>query len=268
VGVEKTALIVAPANERIGRAACTCNARAVRRLPGAHGAPYGRWLGSDRNDDRVTPQEFTCRRYRLVDSLDVQRLATALAMPLSLGLVLGAAGLALVWRVRWWFGVLAMGCDFGLIGVCSLSAVGESLMARLEAGYPPRMSADCESADAIVVLGGAIQPQGDQYPRLHRGSDRLLEVVRLYRAGCAPVVAVSSSALVLAAYRGSETAAMADRLADLGVPRSAMLLVAQGRNTLGNATFSRALLQSFGIHGVGTGSVWFLTNLMFFFVFS
>ena len=36
-----------------------------------------------------------------VDWLDLQRLATALVMPLPLGLLLGLAGLALVWRVRW-----------------------------------------------------------------------------------------------------------------------------------------------------------------------
>ena len=172
-------------------------------------------------------------------------------MPLALGLMLGAVGLTFVWRARW-FGVLAIGCGLGLIGISSLPAVAESLMAGLEAGYPPRESGDCPRAEAIVVLGGAIAPvlEGDLYPRLHRGSDRLLEAARLYRAGCAPVVAISSSALVLAPYRGSETAAMADLLADLGVPRSAMVLEAQGRNTQGNAAFSKTLLQSLGIRRV------------------
>ncbi|CRI68125.1 conserved hypothetical protein [Thiocapsa sp. KS1] len=188
---------------------------------------------------------------RPVDWLDLQRLATALIMPLSLGLMLGAVGLALVWRMRW-LGVLAIVCGFGLIGVCALPAVAESLMAGLEAGYPPGGSADCEPADAIVVLGGAIQPlvEGDFYPRLHRGSDRLWEAARLYHAGCAPVVAISTSALVLAPNRGSETEAMADLLANLGVPRAAMLWETRGRNTQGNAAFSKALLQSLGIHRV------------------
>jgi len=97
-------------------------------------------------------------------------------MPLSLGLVLGAIGLALVWRVRW-LRALVMGCGLG-------------------------------------------------------------------------VVLVSSSVLVLAPYCGSEAAAMADLLADLGVPREAILLEAQGRNTQGHADFSKVLLQPLGIHRV------------------
>ena len=35
-----------------------------------------------------------------MDWLDLQRIATALVMPLSLGLLLGLLGLALVWRAR------------------------------------------------------------------------------------------------------------------------------------------------------------------------
>jgi len=148
--------------------------------------------------------------------------------------------------------MLAIACGFGLIALCSLPAVAESLMRGLESVYPPRASEDCEPADAIVALGGAMQPlvEGDLYPRLHRGSDRLWEAARLYHAGCALVVAISTSALVFAPSRGSETAAMADLLADLGVPRPAMLLEAQGRNTQGNAAFSKELLQSLGIHRV------------------
>jgi len=36
-----------------------------------------------------------------MDWLDLQRLATALVMPLSPGVLLGIIGLALVWRARW-----------------------------------------------------------------------------------------------------------------------------------------------------------------------
>ena len=124
---------------------------------------------------------------RLVDWLDLQRLATALVMPL--GLLLGLAGLALVWRVRW-LGVLVAGLGLGLIGACSLPVVSTVLLSGLEGDYPPRAAAACEPADAIVVLGGAVQPLsiGDVRPRLHRGSGsglggRAVVSRRLYAAG-------------------------------------------------------------------------------------
>ncbi|MBK1620611.1 hypothetical protein CKO42_19690 [Lamprobacter modestohalophilus] len=181
----------------------------------------------------------------------MQRFATALVMPLSLGLLLGLAGLVLVWRVRW-LGVFVAGLGLGLIGACSLPAVATALMSQLERDYPPQAAADCEPADAILVLGGAVQPLliGDLRPRLHRGSDRVWEAARLYHAGCASQVVVSAGGKLEPPIAAPEAEAIAELLTALGVPRSALRLETESRNTLGNARSSREVLDSSGTRRV------------------
>ncbi|WP_295541560.1 YdcF family protein [uncultured Thiohalocapsa sp.] len=178
-----------------------------------------------------------------VDWLDLQRLATALVMPLPLGLALGLIGLALVWRLRW-LGVVVAGMGVSLIGACSLPVVATALMSGLKVEYPPQTAADCEPADAIVLLGGAVQPllMDDVRPRLHRGSDRVWQAARLYHAGCAPLIVVSAGGKLEPPVVASEAEAIAELLIALGVPQSALRLEAQSRNTQGNAAFSRDVL--------------------------
>ncbi|MCO5760809.1 MAG: hypothetical protein NHG36_04755, partial [Chromatiaceae bacterium] len=105
-----------------------------------------------------------------MDSLDLQRLITALLMPLPLGLLLASAGLTLLAASRWRRGgwLLAVG-GLATILLAALPAVSRSLMAGLERPYPPRPAADCPRAEAIVLLGGALQPllAGEARGRLH-----------------------------------------------------------------------------------------------------
>jgi uncharacterized SAM-binding protein YcdF (DUF218 family) len=184
-----------------------------------------------------------------MDWLDVQRLLTSLILPLPLGLGLSALGLVLLWRLRSrWAGALLIGFGVGVITLSASPLVAERLMGSLEAPYPPLVAADCPKADAIVLLGGAMRPRlhDDWRPRLHRGSDRIWEAARLYHAGCAPLVVVSAGGGVEPPCRGAEIEGIAELLGDLGVPREALLLEAESRNTQGNAAFSRAILEPLG----------------------
>jgi uncharacterized SAM-binding protein YcdF (DUF218 family) len=178
-----------------------------------------------------------------MDGLDLQRLLTSLIMPLPLGLGLAIIGLILLWRARR-VGWLLIGSGVGVIALASSPLVAEALMASLEQAYPPQAAAQCRPADAIVLLGGAVQPlvAGDARPRLQRGSDRVWEAARLYRAGCAPRVLVSAGGVIEPPLRAPETEAIAALLVDLGVPRAALVLEAESRNTQDNAAFSRAAL--------------------------
>jgi uncharacterized SAM-binding protein YcdF (DUF218 family) len=180
-----------------------------------------------------------------MDLLDLQRLVTALIMSLPFGLGLAVAGLALLrGPMSRRLGVWLIGVGLMVVGLASLPPVAEALMRSLEHAYPPRGPEDCRPGDAIIVLGGAVQPllAGDLRPRLHRGSDRVWEAARLYHAGCAPRVVVSAGGLIEAPVRASETDAIAGLLADLGVPRSALVVEATSRNTQGNAVFCRSVL--------------------------
>jgi uncharacterized SAM-binding protein YcdF (DUF218 family) len=200
----------------------------------------------------------------LIDWLHLQRLATALVMPLPLGLLIALFGLALLWRLRW-VGALVIGLGMGLIGVCALPLVAGGLLGRLEAAYPPQAAEACPPADAIVVLGGAVQPHlsADVRARLHQGSDRVWEAAKLYHAGCAPLVVVSAGGKIVSPIVEVEAEAIAGLLVELGVPRAALRLERRSRNTLGNAYFSRALLASTGAKRVLlVTSAWHLRRAM------
>ncbi len=174
-------------------------------------------------------------------------------MPLPFGLALAGVGLVvLAASRRRRFGVLLVGAGLALILLAALPGVAQALMAALERPYPPRPPADSPRADAIVVLGGAVQPLvvGDERPRLHRGSDRVWEAARLWHAGCAPRVLVSAGGKVEPPVAATESQAIAALLTDLGVPATALVLEADSRNTQGNAAFSRARLAPWGVQRI------------------
>jgi uncharacterized SAM-binding protein YcdF (DUF218 family) len=204
-----------------------------------------------------------------MDLLDLQRLVTALIMPLPFGLGLALVGLLIggITGVRR-LGALAVVLGIGLVWVASLPVTAQHLMGGLESAYPPMAATECPRADAIVVLGGAVQPllEGDVTPRLHRGSDRVWTAARLYRAGCAPRILVSAGGVIAPPVRAMESEAIAGFLADLGVPASSMLLEAESRNTRGNAVFSRRMLAPMGIDRVLlVTSAWHLRRAVPFF---
>lgn len=187
------------------------------------------------------------------DWLDAQRLLTALVMPLPLGLGLAIAGCALGWwaRTRRW-GLALVSGGVGILVLAASPLVAGWLMGALQADYPPRLRGDCPKADAIVLLGGAIQPwlASDVRPRLHRGSDRVWEAARLFHEGCAPLVVVSAGGVAEPLVRAPESEATAALLVDLGVPRSAIALESESRNTVANAAFTRRMLAPLGVRRV------------------
>ena len=92
--------------------------------------------------------------------------------------------------------------------------------------------------DAIVVLGGTLDDDGSLAPWVAARVERALEA---YRAGIAPrVVFTGRNGLYGPAHPAvTEAAAMAAYAEARGLPRSAMVLEEQARDTLGNAYFVR-----------------------------
>ena len=137
-------------------------------------------------------------------------------------------------------------------------AVSTTLLLRLEAGQPPLPLSAVPSAQAAVVLGGAISPPSATrpFPDLHEAADRVWHAARLYHAGKAPLLVLSGASNPdITPY--SEAQAMQLLLRDLGVPDSAMLLEGASRTTRQNAEFSAALLKERGI-----GRVLLVTSAM------
>ena len=171
----------------------------------------------------------------------------AAAPALALGLV--ALALA-VWRwrrVSWLLAAIAL----LWLWLWSTPAASLWLRAGLEARYPPLALQAVPSAQAIVVLGGALSPPsaGRPWPDLSAAADRVWHAARLFRARKAPLVLMSGGhdpALSLT----SEAHAMRDFIQDLGVPSAAVLLEPDSRNTRENAQFTAVLLRQRQVNSV------------------
>ena len=104
------------------------------------------------------------------------------------------------------------------------------------------------AAEAIVVLGGSISMPSDGHPSsgLIATSDRLLEAMRLYCAGKAPIIVASGgdSPLDPEVRPSHEADEMRSMLEEWGVPESAILVETRSVNTHENAVFTHRLLEA------------------------
>jgi uncharacterized SAM-binding protein YcdF (DUF218 family) len=129
--------------------------------------------------------------------------------------------------------------------------MSEWLVRTLEDQYPDHGVARVPEAPAIVVLGGALNMPSDSHSsvEINSSSDRLLEALRLYRAGKASLVVVSSGGnpLFSKARNMHVAEAMRSILEEWGVPSSAILAEDASIDTRQNALFTRRLLEQRGI---------------------
>jgi len=108
-------------------------------------------------------------------------------------------------------------------------------------------------ADAIVVLGGVTSPAIAPRAAVEVGDgyDRLLHGIRLWRAGCSPLIVLSGG--VIPSLVGSETPeAVRLRLLaeEHGVDGAALLLESRSRNTHENALYTAQMLRQRGLQSV------------------
>jgi uncharacterized SAM-binding protein YcdF (DUF218 family) len=102
-------------------------------------------------------------------------------------------------------------------------------------GIPPLIDG---AADAIVVLGGGVNPDGTLPSAARRRVERAVE---LFEGGIAPRLILSGRCgLNVEEPPVTEAAAMARHAATFGVPERALLLEEDAKDTLGNAYFTWA----------------------------
>lgn len=167
------------------------------------------------------------------------------AYPLNVALLLLLFAGFLRWRGRPRGAWLAGSASFLILYIAGTTAAIDPLLMRMEAFAPPRAIAQYENADAIVVLGGSVNPS--RWPRLgpeELGGARLACGVRLFRAGKAPLVVAAGGLPYFDAdgHERSEADDIAELLVDLGVPATVILKENRSRNTYENAVYTRELL--------------------------
>lgn len=130
--------------------------------------------------------------------------------------------------------------------LASTAAFADFVMGSLEGYYRPKAMSVIPQADAIVLLGGAVR--GDTHfssmGDLNQQADRLIHALALYKAGKAPLVLLTGGG-----HPGnrSEAEIMREHLQLMGMPRKAMLMERESRDTHDNAVYSAILLKGKGV---------------------
>ncbi|WP_411821672.1 YdcF family protein [Leptospira sp. 'Mane'] len=138
------------------------------------------------------------------------------------------------------------------LGVFSTSFLANALVRSLEKSYPPVTIESLPKSDAVIVLGGMIQTISSvkERPELTDSADRLLDAVRIYKAGKAKKILFTGGSGLLFANQYRE-ADLANRiLLDLGIPKEDILLERESRNTYENATESAKIITANGFKDI------------------
>jgi uncharacterized SAM-binding protein YcdF (DUF218 family) len=173
-------------------------------------------------------------------------MAQLLIYPLCLSILLLAAGILFRKNLR--FSTWLLAAALCLLSVFSSSSVSRALLRSLEDQYPDRGMEAIPPAQAIVVLGGSVHAPTARHGNssLINPSDRLLEALRLYRAGIAPLVMCTGGGH----SEVPEAQAMGRLLQEWGVPSESILLEQKSLNTRENALFSYPVLNARGIRHI------------------
>lgn len=176
----------------------------------------------------------------------VSKIVAPFVLPLGgalAGLVLAVLLTRL--RLRRTAHVLFALCVAGL-WAASMPVTARTLAGVLQGIYPPVTVSASPGADAIVLLGGAVQPPVP--PRtdveLNAAADRIMHAADLYKAGKAPVIIASGGSWGLGDSAYTEAAAMREVLEKFGVPADAIVLEPKSRNTHENARFTARILKA------------------------
>jgi len=184
-------------------------------------------------------------------SLFLSKLLSLFIHPLTLGLLMVLAGLG----VSYWRRGPGLAIMVGGVLVVAGPAtpwVADRLQGTLEARHPPTRAAATPSADAIVVLGGAVGPPQPPrvYPDLGGAADRVWHAARLYEAGRAPLIIASGGTLPWANRAFREAPAMARLLTSWGVPRDSIVTESNSANTYENARNTAQIVRARGLDRV------------------
>lgn len=181
----------------------------------------------------------------------LERVATSLALPLGTVFVLGMAALLALVRKRHRLGGALLAVALLWLWLCSTPLAGVLLTGPLIGQFPPQRIEDLPSADAIVVLGGAVLPATDTRPftHIHTTADRAWHAARLFHAGKAPIV-LASGGTVWPVPDPTSAASMRELLEALGVPKAAIVLEEESRNTRQNAMHTARVATERGIRTV------------------
>jgi uncharacterized SAM-binding protein YcdF (DUF218 family) len=147
--------------------------------------------------------------------------------PFAAAILVSAASLTLSFTNWWRIGLALLGFALVALWIVATPFFASWLNWRLESECPPVNIETLPQSDAVILLGGAGLD-------LDNPANRIMHALQIYRAGKAPLLVIS----------GGD----ADPLVELGVPRSALILDTESRNTRENAVNTAAIFKAHGWH--------------------
>jgi len=165
----------------------------------------------------------------------LNKVVWGLLNPISLTLIVALVAWILS-RHRRRLGVVLLVLDMTALWFFSTGLGACALGLPLERPYIGMQAAEsAEASGAIVVLGGGIGKCEELvYPDMADAADRIWHAARLYHAQKAPLVVVSGT---------NDLVSTVPLLLDLGVPKQAIVVDNESRNTYENSRFTARLLK-------------------------
>jgi uncharacterized SAM-binding protein YcdF (DUF218 family) len=135
-----------------------------------------------------------------------------------------------------------------LFYVASTPVVSEALIGRLEDRYPAQTIAGCAPVDAVIVLGGILNPNhaGMDFPSWGDGVNRFTVGVALIRAGKAGAIVFSRACYPWENPRVTEGDILRVQAIALGVPSEKIVLTPLVADTADEARAAAALCREHG----------------------
>lgn len=183
--------------------------------------------------------------------LFLSKLIPLFFMPLGASLLLAILAILLLLFRKRGAALLLLMLHVFLLSLCSTPVVSDYFVAKWERRFAPVKAGESVSADAAIVLGGAVEgpvPPGVE-ENLGDGVDRLLRASRLYKSGKVERILVSGGNLPWLNVPVSEAEIMKNLLIEWGVPEGAILVEDKSRNTRENAVNAQRVLAAEKVDG-------------------
>ena len=166
----------------------------------------------------------------------LSKLIPALVFPLPAFLILVLLTFSLRPRKRW--RTLLLSCWLGFY-LCCTDLVSGALIGSLEDRYPRLNVTEAPQVDAIVVLGGAVNPLiGGEAPEFNAAVDRLLSGMDFLRAGKSRSIVLSGGSGLLLQRGEPEAIVLKQWLESRLPPGIEIISEDRSRNTAENSQFT------------------------------
>lgn len=172
--------------------------------------------------------------------------------PLNLAIGLGLIALVFLLFRKTAIAGLILVIVVSILCVAGNPMIASYLVANIERTYAPLSPEDTSTADAIVLLGGALGlPMRPRVSAdLTNSTDRILHTARLYRLAKAPLIIVSGGNIFPQPGMKPESFYISLLLQEWGVPKQAIITKGNSRNTYQNALETKQIIDKLKIEKI------------------